>query len=141
MRSPRLNNPGRKFLGTGWKFPVRPNPSGGFGFASGEQSIQEAIWILLGTARGERQMLPLFGCGIQDLVFAPDTPATLGNVQHLVKDALTQWEARIDVLSVTVTSAPGEENTLLIRVDYRVRSNNAFGNMVYPFYITEGTGD
>jgi hypothetical protein len=41
---------------------------------------------------------------------------------------------------VTVTASAGEANTLLIRVDYRIRSNNAFGNLVYPFYITEGQG-
>ena len=29
-------------------------------------------------------------------------------------------------------------NTLLIRLDCRVRSNNAFFNLVYPFYLTEG---
>ena len=130
----------KRFLGTGWKFPVRITPSGGFAFSEGEQSVEEAIWILLGTARGERQMLPRFGCGIHDLVFAPNNPATQGNVQHLVKEALTEWEPRIDVLDVSVSSAPGEDNTMLIRVDYRVRSNNTFGNLVYPFYITEGAG-
>ena len=85
-------------------------------------------------------MLPRFGCGIHDLVFAPDNPATQGTVAHLVKEALAEWEARIDVLDVNVSSGPGEENTLLIRVDYRIRSNNAFGNLVYPFYLTEGPG-
>ena len=85
-------------------------------------------------------MLPQFGCGIHNLVFAPNNPATHGNVAHLVKDALTKWEARIDVLDVNVTSAPGEDNVMLIRVDYRLRSNYAFGNLVYPFYITEGAG-
>jgi hypothetical protein len=29
-------------------------------------------------------------------------------------------------------------NTLLIYVDYRIRANNAFHNIVYPFYINEG---
>jgi hypothetical protein len=131
----------RKFLGTGWKFPLRVTPGGGFAYSQGEQSVEEAIWILLGTARGERQMLPRFGCGIHDLVFAPNNPATQGNVQHLVKDALTEWEPRIDVLDVNVTSAPGEDNALLIRVDYRIRSNNTFGNLVYPYFITEGSGE
>ena len=135
------NTTSKKFLGTGWHFPVRINPAGGFAFSSGEQSVQEAIWILLGTARGERQMVPRFGCGIHDLVFATNNPATQGNVQQLVKNALTEWEPRIDVLDVNVSSAPGEENTMLIRIDYRIRSNNAFGNLVYPFYITEGAGD
>jgi phage baseplate assembly protein W len=130
----------RKFLGTGFSFPVRVSPSGNLTYSSGEESVREAIWILLGTAKGERQMLPAFGCGIQDLVFAPNNQTTWGNVQHLVKDALTQWEPRIDVLDVTVTASPDELNTLLIRVDYRIRSNNAFGNLVYPFYITEGSG-
>jgi phage baseplate assembly protein W len=59
-------------------------------------------------------------------------------VAHLVKDALTEWEPRIDVMDVNV-DAP-EPNTMLIRVDYRIRSNNTFANLVYPFYITEGAG-
>jgi uncharacterized protein len=130
----------RKFLGTGFSFPLRVSPNGNLTWSSGEESVREAIWILLGTAKGERQMLPSFGCGIQDLVFAPNNQTTWGNVQHLVKDALTQWEPRIDVLDVTVSADAGELNTLLIRVDYRIRSNNAFGNLVYPFYITEGAG-
>ena len=132
--------PSKRFLGVGWRFPVRISPAGGFAFSSGEQSIQEAIWILLGTARGEREMLPRFGCGIHDLVFAPNNPATQGNLQHLVKDALNEWEPRIDVLDVTVSAGPDEANMLLIRVDYRIRANNAMNNMVYPFYVTEGTG-
>ncbi len=131
----------KRFLGNGWKFPVRVSPSGTVAFSAGEQSVEEGIWIVLGTARGERQMLPRFGCGIHDLVFAPNNATTRGNVRHFVKEALTEWEPRIDVLDVSVDSAPGEENTMLIRVDYRVRSNNSFGNLVYPFYIHEGSGE
>lgn len=130
----------RAFLGTGWKFPVRVNPSGNLSWSVGEQSVQEAIWIILGTALGERQMLPTFGCGIHDLVFAPNNPTTQTNVTQLVKQALSQGEPRIDVLDVNVSAAPDEANMLLIRVDYRIRSNNAMNNMVYPFYVTEGTG-
>ncbi len=131
-------SPSRVYIGNGWKFPIQVSPTGQLTYEAGEQDIQEAIWIILGTARGERQMLPTFGCGIHDLVFAPNNPATQGNVAHLVKTALTEWEPRIDVLDVNVT-APAD-NTLLIRVDYRIRSNNSFGNLVYPFYITEGAG-
>jgi phage baseplate assembly protein W len=131
-------SPSRVYTGTGWKFPVQVSPAGQLTFSAGEQNIEDSIWIILATARGERQMLPRFGCGIHDLVFAPNNPATRGNVAHLVKDALTEWETRIDVMDVNV-DAP-EPNTLLIRVDYRIRSNNTFGNLVYPFYITEGAG-
>jgi len=131
-------SPSRVYIGTGWKFPVQVSASGQLTFSAGEQNVEDSIWIILATARGERQMLPRFGCGVHDLVFAPNNPATQGNVAHLVKDALTEWEPRIDVLDVNV-DAP-EPNTMLIRVDYRIRSNNTFGNLVYPFYITEGAG-
>jgi phage baseplate assembly protein W len=128
----------RDFLGTGWKFPVQPNPRGGLSYSSGEQDIQEAIWIILSTAQGERQMRPEFGCGIHDYVFAPNSPTTRGNIAHQVQVALTRWEPRIDVLDLRVESSLDAENILLIRVDYRIRANNTFHNLVYPFYIQEG---
>jgi phage baseplate assembly protein W len=104
----------------------------------GEQDIQEAIWIILGTARGERVMLPDFGCGIHDYVFAPNNPSTRAQIADRVREALVTYEPRIEVLDVRVESFPEEPNKLLIRVDYRVRSTNTFGNIVYPFFLTEG---
>lgn len=125
----------RRILGTGWKFPIRVDAQGGLAYAHDEQSVQEAIWIILGTAPGERRMRPQFGCGIHNLVFAPNNPTTRGNVAHQVRQALTRWEPRIDVLSVQVSSDSESPNLLLIRVDYRIRSSNAMQNLVYPFYI------
>ncbi len=130
----------RDFLGNGWKFPIRVNPRGGLDFSREEQDIEEAIWILLGTAPGERVMRPRFGCGIHDEVFAPNSPATRGLIAHEVRRALTRFEPRIDVEQVRVDSPPEEPEKLLIRVDYRVRGTNAFHNLVYPFYVSEGAG-
>lgn len=130
----------REHLGVGWKFPIRVNPRGGLSFVGGEADIEEAIRIVLGTAPGERPMRPEFGCGIHDLVFAPNTPATRGGVAQQVRVALTRFEPRIDLEDVRVDAAPEEPEKLLIRVDYRVRATNASHNLVYPFYIREGTG-
>jgi hypothetical protein len=130
----------RPHLGKGWSFPVRVGPGGGLGYSAGERDVAEAIWILLGTAPGERVMKPRFGCGIHGYVFAPNTPATRGAVAREVRRALTRWEPRIDLLDVRVEAAPEEPEKLLIRVDYKVRSTNASHNLVYPFYIQEGSG-
>ena len=78
-------------------------------------------------------MRPDFGCGINDLVFAPNTVAVRGLVQQKVREALVQWEPRIDVLDVRVDSPPGWRNYLEIRVDYRIRATNASSNLVYQF--------
>ena len=83
-------------------------------------------------------MLPDFGCGIHDLVFAENSAGTISLVVHLVREALVKYEARVDVLDVHVESTADSPNRLLIRVNYRIRETNAIDNIVYPFYITEG---
>ena len=129
----------RDYLSVGWKFPLQVTPDGRIAQAKHEQRIEESIYIILSTGRGERVMLSEFGCGIHDLVFAPNNPGTLAMVVQSVRKALVAGEPRIDVLDITTESAPESQNLLLIRISYRIRANNAIGNMVYPFYIGEGS--
>lgn len=128
----------REFLGVGWKFPLQVTPTGQIARSRYEQRIEESIYLVLSTAKGERVMLPEFGCGIHDLVFAPNSAGTIAIVVEKVRKALTAYEPRIDVLEVTATPEMVQRNLLLIRVNYRIRANNALGNLVYPFYIREG---
>ena len=128
----------RDFLGIGWKFPLQVTPAGKIAQAKREQRIEESIYLILSTSRGERVMLPNFGCGIHDLVFDPNNAGTLAKIVQSVRKALVAGEPRIDVLDLTAESAPESPNLLLIRINYRIRANNAVGNMVYPFYIGEG---
>lgn len=132
------NNRSRAFLGRGWKFPLQVTPRGGIARATEEQRIEESIYLILSTARGERVMRPDFGCGIHDLVFSPSNPGSITQVVDQVRRALVANEARIDVLNIDADTAEGEEHLLLIRIHYRIRTSNTFGNFVYPFYITEG---
>lgn len=106
--------------------------------AAYEESVRQSIWIILGTAKGERLMRPDFGCGMHDLVFAPNTASTAGQVSEAVQEALLSFEPRIDVIDVQVT--PGSQGqVLLISLDYRVRATNNVFNLVYPFYLERGT--
>ena len=130
----------KDFLGVGWKFPIRVNKSGGLSYSKHEQDIEESIWIILGTAKGERLMLPKFGCGIHDLVFAPINPTTIGDVEYYVSDALAQWEPRIEVQNIEVKQDTEEANKLLIRIHYKILSTNSYSNIVYPFFLTERGG-
>jgi len=124
-----------QFLGIGWKFPVDHDAGGQIALARYEDSISQAIWIILGTAPGERAMRPDFGCGIHDLIFAVNSAGTAGQVASLVRQALIRWEPRIDVLRVTASSDPATANLLLIEIEYRVRTTNSRFNLVYPFYL------
>ena len=128
----------KSFLGIGWKFPIQVTANGKIAQAAEQQRVEESILLILATARGERPMLPDFGCGIHDLVFSGNDTGTIASVVHHVRVALVKYEPRIDLLDVHAESTPESPNRLLIRINYRIRATNSIGNLVYPFYITEG---
>ena len=129
----------RAFLGVGWAFPVAVGPDGAVQEVAFEEDIRQAIRIILGTNPGERIMRPDFGAGLNAFVFEPMSTTTLAKVQERVQEALVAWEARIDVFSVDVARDAEEGNKLLIDVSYRVRATNTRANLVYPFYLDEGS--
>jgi phage baseplate assembly protein W len=124
-------------LGVGWRFPVKP-VKGRLTYSAYEEDIEQAIQIILLTARGERLMLPAFGAGMRQYVFDPNSPATHRAVEAAVRAALVDWEPRIRLERVEVVPDQGHPNLLLIHVDYVVRRTNTFYNRVYPFYLYEG---
>ena len=128
----------RDFLGVGWKFPLQVNGRGGVAISRFEQSIEESIYMILSTAKNERLMMPEFGAGIHDVVFAPNSPVMITSVVDGTRRALVAYEPRIDVLNIDAQTNENEKNLLIIRISYRVRANNTIENLVYPFYITEG---
>jgi len=129
---------GREFLGVGWAFPVALDAgTGTVARVSYEDDIQQAIRIILSTARGERVMRPDFGCGIHDLVFSAVSTQFVGRVEPEVRDALRTYEARIEVEAVRVDASQLERGRIDVVIDYHVRTTNQPGNYVYPFYFEE----
>ena len=128
----------KPFLGVGWGFPLTLDELGFFNHAEYEESVRQSIWIILGTAKGERVMRPDFGCGIYDLVFEINSASTAGRVTQAIRQALLLFEPRIDVLDIQVQAAAGGE-LLLISIDYEVRATNNAFNLVYPFYLDRST--
>lgn len=129
---------GKEFMGRGWAWPFRVEPaSGQIATVADETDIEQSIRIILGTAKGERVMRPSFGCGIHDLVYASIDTATVAQIKRDVAEALRRYEARIDVLAVTVTLANLIDGKLPVSIDYRVRQTNQPGNYVFPFYFKE----
>jgi Bacteriophage baseplate protein W len=131
-----------RFLGVGWQFPVGIDVDNAaqkrFARAEYEESIKQAIQIILFTAKGERVMRPDFGCGIHELVFAPNDATTRGMAEYHVREALLLWEPRIDVLEVRAIAAGAQDEELRISIDYRVRTTDSRFNLVYPFYLERG---
>lgn len=123
------------FIGAGWAFPLRVDPTGSIALVSGEREIVESIRLILATSPGERPMRPEFGCAIHDLVFAPADAATAGRIAYEVRLALERWEPRVDLSDVVVRFDAIDRGMLLIDVWYALRGSNDPRNLVFPFYV------
>ena len=129
----------KDFLGVGWAYPVETDPlTGDVALARYDIDVKQAIRIILGTSPGERVMRPRFGCGIRDLVFEEINVTTIRAVESSVRDALTTYEARVEILDIDVDPSEALDGKLLVSLRYRIRATNQVDNLVYPFYFREG---
>lgn len=135
MAAPQISS---TFLGRGWAFPVHVE-AGQAATAAYDEDVRQAILIILGTNPGERVMRPDFGAGLSAFVFEPLNPATMESLRQRVLESLIDWEPRIDVERVTATADVASVGKVLIEMSYRVRATNSHANLVYPFYLEEGS--
>ena len=125
----------RDLVGSGWAYPVRVGPRGGIALVSGPDEIGSALNLIISTAPGERVMRPEFGCAIWDQLFATPDPNTLGLMAQSVRDAISQWEARVELENVSARVDPDDASRVLIDVSYKIKATNDRRNLVYPFYV------
>ncbi len=128
----------KAFLGVGWRFPVGVDErTGRIALSSGEDDIKESIGIILSTRKGERAMLPEFGCDIFRYIYGALGSNEIAEMRRCVKEALRKWETRI--INVEVNIRRGiKDGELLLDISYVVRATNTPYNLVYPYFITEG---
>jgi phage baseplate assembly protein W len=129
------------FIGTGVAFPMHVDHTGAIATASGNDAVDRSIVMILSTAKGERLMRPAFGCAIWDQLFEPVNANTLGLMAQGVRDAIGQWEPRVELEVVDVQADPDEDGRVLIDLTYRVKATNDRRNLVYPFYVIPREGE
>ena len=103
-------------------FPLHFDHRGRTAESTDEQYVRSLIEAVLFTAPGERVMRPDFGCGVAQLVFAPNSPELAGATQMLIQGALTQWLS--DLISVQAVEVQAEDSTLRLSVSYTLRGDD-----------------
>ena len=122
-------------IGSGLSFPLQADQRGVLALAHGDNDIEQAIRVILGTAPGERPMRPEFGCAVHDVVFDTIDAEIIGRVETAVHQALARWEPRIEVTSLDFDLAEVDQGKLLITINYSVLATSGLFNLVYPFYV------
>ena len=114
------------FLGNGWSFPPALDKDGTpTRMSAYEENIRQSLWTLLSTSPGERVHRYDYGCPVRRYVFEIMDIST----QTLLRDEIERAVFEVD-------EAAG---ILRITLDYTIRRTNRRTNMVYPFYLHEGT--
>ncbi len=99
-------------------FPYRTDGRGRTAESSRQDWLHGLIEQLLFTVPGERVNRPDFGCGLMQLVFAPNSPELAATVQALVQASLQQWLGHL--LRIDEVAASSEDATLTVAVRYTV---------------------
>lgn len=128
------------FLGRGWSFPPTfDNELGTVQMLEYEADVASSLEILLGTMRGERIMVPHYGCNLDELIFESLDTRMKTLMIDKIESAILYHEPRIELEKVTLDGSRELEGIVLIEIVYRVKTTNSRFNFVYPYYKQEGT--
>ena len=125
----------KDFLGKGLRFPVSINLNGGVSSSQLEENVRQSLFVILGTAPGERLNRPRYGCRIHDLMFAPNNDITAARAEVYCEEAIYKYEPRIEKLVCRALPHPDQPNRLDVRIEYVIAGKNDKRNLVFPFYL------
>ena len=103
----------------GLNFPLgSANDGSFFSKSSGVEMIKNSVKQLLRTEKGERVMLPNFGCNLKRYLFQPLDETTFNNIRREIETSFNNYivGAKITKLSVLPTgeSGPAGGNSLQV---------------------------
>jgi len=107
-------------FGQGISFPPRLGADGRFAWSNGPDNIREAIQVILLTEQSERLMLPSFGGNLGTYLFASNTVATRQRLKEQIESALTVWEPRLTVQSVSVDPDADDPRAAIATIQYQL---------------------
>jgi len=104
-------------------YPFHIDSRGRTATAETDGHIRDLIEQVLFTSLGERANRPNFGCGLNQLVFAPNSDELAAATQFLVQGALQQWLG--DLIQVEAVQVASQDSTLEVTVQYVQRRDQS----------------
>ena len=80
-----------------------------------------------------------YGCIIHDLAFKSSNTNSLKSVEISLEKTIREFEPRIIVHQVRAERLNVDEGIINFIVDYEIQTTNIRDNIVFPYYINEGT--
>ncbi|EMI21993.1 GPW/gp25 family protein [Rhodopirellula maiorica SM1] len=100
------------------KFPLQFDHRGRTAESSDTDHIREMIEQVLFTSPGERVNRPEFGCGIMQLLFAPNSDQMAAALQASIQASLNRWLG--DLIEVHDLEVTSDDARLQVNLQYIV---------------------
>lgn len=130
----------KSFLGIGWCFPPTfDKDRSDVEMVTKEEDIKQSLHIYFNTKLGERMMRQEYGCIIHEHLFDRLDRSILDVLTFELKQNIGNIEPRIKVNDIQIKPNKLEDGFIEINILYTVISTNVRDNIVFPFYLNEGT--
>ncbi|MGH1436611.1 MAG: GPW/gp25 family protein [Lewinella sp.] len=135
-----MNNGIDKIIGIGWAFPPVFDPMANSArMVTGEEDIYQSLQVLFGTQIGERVLELDYGTDLSSLLFERLPITEKAIMENAIKNAVTFYEARIILHEITIDDNDITDGIVRISLDFTIDHTNNRRNMVFPFFVQEGT--
>lgn len=130
----------KSFLGRGWSFPPTfSKEKADIEMVSKEEDIKQSLMIFFSTKLGERIMRSNYGCVVHDYMFEKSDLDVIERLAFELKQSIRRYEPRIIVHNVNAYKSDAINGLINLEVVYEIHSTNVRDNIVFPFYLNEGT--
>tara|TARA_B110000240_G_C13512661_1_gene460746 strand:+ start:7943 stop:8356 length:414 start_codon:yes stop_codon:yes gene_type:complete len=130
----------KSFLGRGWGFPPTfSKEKADIEMVSKEEDIRQSLIIFFNTKLGERIMRSDYGCIVHNYMFEKSDLDVYEQLAFELKQSIRIYEPRVIVHNVHASKSDAINGLIHLEVVYEVHSTNVRDNIVFPFYLNEGT--
>ncbi|MGK0365692.1 MAG: phage baseplate assembly protein W [Saprospiraceae bacterium] len=130
----------KSFLGKGWSFPVEfSGKTKKVVMVSDEEDIAQSLFLLLSTMPGERVTNPHYGCRLHNMTFENIDSSVEYQMRDAIRTSVLFFEPRISLDEIKIDTGRELDGIVYITLFYTIRKVNIRSNIVYPFYLLEGS--
>jgi phage baseplate assembly protein W len=100
-------------------YPLHFDNRGRVADTDANDHVRDLIEQVLFTSPGERVNRPTFGCGLLQLVFAPNSDELAAATRFLIQGSLQQWLG--DLILVDTVDVVCVDSALTVTIEYLIR--------------------
>jgi len=113
------------------KLPLRLDPGDGYALTKTyKEMIQQNLKMLVLTCPGERMMDPIFGVGLRNYLFEPNTRAVHGSIESNITSQIGLYMPFLEIVSIDISDSDDDpsvhRNAIHVSLNYKIKPLDSY---------------